>query len=217
MIKAVLFDLDGTVADTNTLILTSFRHTFLTHAIKDVSDIQIYSFFGEPLKNSMLRFAPELADDLMVTYRRFNEDHHDAMIRPFPGVKETLEKLKAMGLRLGIVTSKQEKTARQSLMVLGLCDYFEIVVSPEYTKRHKPHPDPVLYAIEKLGVSPEEAMMVGDSPFDLLAGRGAGCLTCGVRYTKIELSELVKTKPDYLIDEFQELADILAQLKEDAS
>jgi|LSQX01.1.fsa_nt_gb pyrophosphatase PpaX len=212
MLKAMLFDLDGTIADTNTLIFESFRFTLKTHGIDGISDEKIYSFFGEPLFDSMQKFAPGQASELMKTYRSFNERVHDEMIRPFPGVREALAELRDMGLNLGIVTSKRGEVALRSLKVLDLTDYFRVVVTPEHTSSHKPHPAPVRHGVELLGIRPEEAMMIGDSPYDLLSGRAAGTLTCGVDYSRINLNILYQTNPDYMISHVHELVSIVGEL-----
>ncbi len=212
MIKAVLFDLDGTVADTNHLIFQSFRYTLDQHGIQGITDEEIYSHYGEPLLRTMLRYAPEEADELVKTYHAYNLKTHDELIRPFPGVAAMLRELTEMGLKLGIVTSKRHKVASRSLQVLGISHWFQAVVTPEDTVKHKPEPEPVLKGAELLGVAPQEAMMVGDSPYDLLSGRSAGTLTCGVEYTKLPLDVLLGTRPDFMIREAGELVAILEGL-----
>ena len=216
MLKAILFDLDGTIADTNTLIFESFRHTFLAHDIHRVTDEEIYSFFGEPLLTSMRRYAPDQAEELVETYRTYNAGIHDEMIRHFPGVRETLETLSVMGLELGIVTSKKGDVARRSLKALNLTDFFKVIVTPESTVQHKPDPAPVLFAMDTLGCRPDECMMVGDSPYDLLSGKRAGALTCGVEYTKLDINVLKATDPDYMIAEVGQLIGIIRQLNGEA-
>ncbi|KAF5074891.1 Pyrophosphatase PpaX [anaerobic digester metagenome] len=215
MIKAVLFDLDGTIADTNSLIFESFRHTFRTHSIQGVSDQEIYSFFGEPLIQSMRRYAPDQAEELVETYRQYNQMVHDDMIRHFPGVREMLTELQDMGLALAIVTSKRSEAALRSLNALELKRHFEVVVTPEATLLHKPNPEPVLHGVKLLGVEPRQAIMVGDSPYDLLAGRSAGTWTCGVEYTRLNLEILRQAKPDFMIAAAQDLIPIINQLNQE--
>lgn len=212
MIKAVLFDLDGTVADTNHLIYDSFRYTLDHHGIPDITDDEIYSHYGEPLLRTMIHYAPDVADDLVSTYHSYNLERHDELIRPFPGVDGMLKDLVTMGLKLAIVTSKRHLVASRSLEVLGLSSLFDVVVTPEDTSKHKPEPDPVLHGAKLLNVLPSETMMVGDSPYDLLSGRQAGALTCGVEYTKLPLEMLLETKPDYMIREAHELTEIIRTL-----
>lgn len=213
MIKGILLDLDGTVADTNELIFESFRHTFISHGIENITDEEIYSFFGEPLFRTMERYAPvEEAPNLVNTYREFNESKHDSMIKEFPYVLETLKNIKDMGLKLAIVTSKRKEMAMRSLSRLHLNHFFDLIVSPENTLKHKPDKEPVEYALKELGLLSKEAIMVGDSPYDLLAGKNAGTLTCGVRYTKLNIMHLERTNPNYMIDSFEKLLDIIKEL-----
>lgn len=210
MIKVCLFDLDGTVADTNSLIFESFRHTFKEHGIEDVRDDEIYSFFGEPLFKTMERFASvEDAPNLVQTYRDYNETKHDEMIAPFELVEETLAKLAEKGIKLGIVTSKRKEMAERSLKMLHLTPFFEVIVTPEDTLNHKPNKDPVEFALKKFQVEPKEAIMIGDSPFDLLSGKEAGTYTCGVEYTRLAVELLKEVNPDYLITSFGEIPTVI--------
>ncbi|HSP48350.1 MAG TPA: pyrophosphatase PpaX [Clostridiaceae bacterium] len=209
MVKAVFFDLDGTVIDTNTLILESFRHTFRTRLHLDVPEETIYSFFGEPLHHSMSRFDGDV-DDLLSTYRTFNLEHHDAMVRPFEGTEETLKELKGMGLLLGIITSKRRMLAERGLEFFRLRDYFDVVITPEDTQEHKPTAAPLLKACEVLGIEdPRETVMVGDSSFDLLCGKNAKAKTVGVSYSKISLDILEAAGPDFMVDSLREIPGLI--------
>lgn len=212
MIKAILFDLDGTLADTNNLIFQSFRHTLAHYDILDVSDEDIYALFGEPLEYSMARFKPEEVDNMVTVYRNYNESRHDELIRPFANVQETLAELKERGLALAIVTSKRQAVAMRSLDALDLTPYFDVIVTPELTQKHKPDPAPVNYALNALGVSPNEAVMVGDSPFDIASGKGAGCQTVAVTYSKITPRLLAEAQPTLMIDS---ISDLLNYVKEE--
>ncbi|PKK39586.1 hypothetical protein ABB02_01146 [Clostridiaceae bacterium JG1575] len=210
MIRALLFDLDGTVADTNGLILASFRHTFSAHGVEGVADEAITALFGEPLDRSMTRFKPAESAAMVATYRVHNKAHHDDLIRPFPGVQEALTALKEKGYLLGIVTSKRQEMASRSLACLGLAPFFDVVVTPENTKEHKPHPAPVLYAMARLGVSPEETLMIGDSPYDLLSGRAAGCQTVAVSWSSLPRTVLEDAKPTFFLEDINDLMPLLA-------
>lgn len=209
MIKAVFFDLDGTVIDTNALILESFRHTFRTKLHLDIPDETIYSFFGEPLHTTLSRYEGNV-EELLTTYRTFNHAHHDTMVRPFEGTEETLKELKAMGLLLGIITSKRRMLAERGLEFFRIRQYFDVVITPEDTEEHKPTAAPLLKACEVLGVTdPRETIMVGDSTFDLLCGKNAEAKTVGVSYSKISLEILKAVGPDVMVDSLSEIPGLI--------
>lgn len=216
MIEAVLFDLDGTVADTNALIYASFQALFTEKMGINVADETIYNFFGEPLEKTLRRYAED-PTELLDFYRTHNLKHHDTMVASFEGVEEALRQLKSKGLPLGIVTSKREEMARRSLSCLGLTKFFDVVVTPEYTKVHKPAPDPLFKACELLGgIDPTNTIMVGDAVYDILCGQGAGAYTAGVSYSKVSLDRLRAAKPTYMLDDLRELSSIVDTLNAQA-
>ena len=211
MIKAVLFDLDGTLLDTNELIYKSFDYTFKEGLGLMLSKDEITSYFGQPLPYTFEMFTKdeEKIENLIHMYREYNEKLHDNMCFPFKGVLELLEGLKNKNIKLAIVTSKREVLARRGMEIADIIKYMDVIVTPEYTKKHKPSSEPALYACEKLGVDPKDALMVGDSHFDLLCGKEAGCKTCGVKYTALNLKRLEEVKPDYLVDSPEEILNLV--------
>lgn len=212
MIEAVLFDLDGTVANTNELIYESFRRLFYDKMKLEVEDAEIYGLFGEPLENSLLKYTEDTRD-LVSYFRSFNESNHDEMIRPFEGVEEALKMLKDLGLKLGIVTSKREGMARRSLEVLGLTEYFDVIITPESTTLHKPQPEPLYKACELLGgIDPKNTLMVGDSSYDILCGNRAGATSVAVSYTLIQPETIKEADPHYTVDDLRELVGIIKEL-----
>lgn len=209
MIKAVLFDLDGTIIDTNELIEISFKHAFKVHLNEDRTSEEVTKFFGQPLKDSFMPYGEELAEKMIKTYRDFNEAIHDERCKEFEGVKETLEFLKEKGIKTAIVTSKRRILAERGMNLFDLRKYFDVIVTPEDTTEHKPKPGPVLKACELLSVDPKNAMMVGDSHFDLMSGKNAGAKTCGVRYTALPIKLLEDCNPDYFINSIDEIKEIV--------
>lgn len=213
MIKAVLFDLDGTLLDTNELILTSFREAFKNVLNIEPPDDEISRLFGKPLVQSLIPYTEDKIDELVTTYRALNEVKHDTMCYAFPEVKDMLLKLKAMGIKLGIVTSKRKIMADRGLKIAGIFDLLDVIMTPEATVKHKPDPQPAIEACRLLGVNPNEAIMVGDATFDIMCGRDAGCKTIGVKYTVVPLEELINSNPDYLIDSPMEIVEIVKSLE----
>ena len=210
MIDTVLFDLDGTICDTNELILQSFKITLAEVLSLDEEKDTIYSYFGEPLDKSFSRYSNDIdeIENLVFYYRSFNEKNHDNMIKIFPGVKETLIALKKKNVKLGIVTSKRRKMAIKSLSRFNLEKYFTAIITPESTKLHKPNKAPVLEAMKVLNSKAHTTLMVGDSRYDIISGNSAGAMTCGVSYSVLK-DDLISSKPDYMIDEIYEVLDIV--------
>lgn len=217
MIKAVLFDLDGTLLDTNELISESFDYALKTILKLELPKEEITKLFGKPLYSSLEPYAKEKVEEVIDTYRSYNEERHDNMCEPFNGVKELLEALKVRGIKLGIVTSKRKSLAERGLLISGLLKYFDVFITPESTEKHKPDGEPALKACEILEVSPNEALMVGDSHFDILCGKNAGTKTCGVRYTVLPIKELEDRNPDYFIDEALDILKIVDSENEEVA
>lgn len=210
MIEAVLFDLDGTLINTNNLILSSFKHTFKTYFNNtEIQDEEIVKLFGEPLLKSMEKYDKENVDKLIDIFHEYNERVHDELTESFEGVEDTLKKLKENGIKLAIVTSKRRSMVERGLNLFKLKDYFEVIVTPEDTELHKPFGEPALKACELLRVSPLQSLMVGDSHNDILCGKNAGNKTCLVKYTVLPLDELLKYSPDFIIDSMKDILTII--------
>lgn len=209
MIKAILFDLDGTLLDTNKLIVSSFKHTYKTHLNLEVEDSEIIKYFGEPLGKTLSRYSKDKLEEMLKTYTKFNFENHDKMTVIMEGVENTLKTLVDKDIKLGVVTSKREVMARKGLNLFNIEKYFSTVVTPEMTSKHKPDPDPIFKACDILNINPGESIMVGDSSFDILCGKNAGSKTCLVNYTLLEKDEIIKFKPDFRIDKIQGILSLI--------
>jgi pyrophosphatase PpaX len=206
---AVLFDLDGTLIDTTDLILASCRHTFTRHLKAGCPPREaLIATFGRSLPESLLETAiAEGAEDprafaaeMLATYRAHNDEHHDTLIRPFDGVEPMLASLRESGVRLGVVTSKRERSARMGMARYGLGDFFEVGVFHDDTLRHKPDPAPLLAGARRLGVAPGHAMYVGDSVHDVAAGRAAGMRTIAAAWGPFPRADLDAAGPDHVAE-----------------
>ena len=213
-IQSVLFDLDGTLIDTHDLILASFRHATREVLGRDIPDEVLMRKVGQPLVVQMWDFTDDDAthEQLMRTYRAFNEARNDEVVRPFPGVEDTLRVLREAGYSMGVVTSKRHELAWHTLEVLGLSDYFEFLVGADDCPAHKPDPEPVEMGCDKMGLRPDECLYVGDSPFDMAAGNDAGCVTVAATWGMFPESELAAQRPDFTIASIGELPALLARL-----
>lgn len=154
-------------------------------------------------------FDSKNAQELFNTYREYNEKIHDDMVEKIDGAEETVRKLKAMGVKVGVVSSKRRPMVDRGLRVTGLEGLMDVIITPEDTKKHKPEGEPVLKACELLDVDAENSLMVGDSHFDILCGKNAGAKTCAVKYTALPFDSLLKYKPDCVIENMIDLIDIV--------
>lgn len=191
--RIALFDLDGTLLDTNELIVASFQHTFSSLLSLDVPREEIVANFGHPLSTTFKPYARDEAhlDELVAHYRAFNEARHDDLVRRVPGALECVQALHDAGVKLAVVTSKRDYTARMGLRLAGLEPFFSVLVSCDTPglAAHKPAPDPALLALSLLGeagAGPSDCVMVGDSAMDVGCGRAAGVRTVAVGWTALE-------------------------------
>ncbi len=211
LIKAILFDLDGTLINTNRLIIETFQHVFRTHLSIEVPNEELSKYFGEPLAYTMERYHPENPEFLVKAYQEHNIKIHDQLAEIFEGVEDGIKGLKNYGLKVGIVTSKIRSVANRGLKLFDLYGLMDVIITPEDTEKHKPDREPILKACELLGVDPKEAMMVGDSHNDILSGKNAGCETCLVKYTGVPIEQVIKYNPDYLIDSIVDIINIVKE------
>lgn len=208
--SVVLFDLDGTLINTNDLIVATFQHVLREKLGLEVPPAAIHQYFGEPLPVTLGRYAPDRAEELTEFYRVWNKANHDILIRNFEGIREMLQALKDAGVKLGIVTSKMRVGAFRGLRACGLEGFFDTVVGLDDTERHKPDPAPALLALERLGERPgDHVLFVGDSHFDILCGRGAGVQTAAVGWTMLVREQLAKAQPHHWVEDPTELAALV--------
>ncbi len=213
-INTILFDFDGTVMDTNNVIIMSWQHTFRTLENREEKLENLTKTFGEPLERTLANFFPDVpVEESIEIYRSFHRDNFGELITLFPGMKELLAEVKQRGYKTALVTSRLGETTMQGLEKYEIKKYFDVVVTADDTTKHKPDPQPVNIALEKLGSAPEEAVMLGDTLFDILCARNAGVKSILVSWS---LALAGKTKedlgddaPDYIIKKPEELFGIL--------
>ena len=188
----VLFDLDGTLIDSGEMILASFRHATRSVLAREIPDEELTAAVGgSTIYEQMAQFDPNRVEELVAVYREHNTPLHDEL-EAFTGVHDLLSALRAQGRTLGVVTAKRRRTVDLAFRVLDLGRYFETVVAAEDTERHKPDPEPVLEALARLGAASGDAAFVGDSPFDVGAGKAAGVFAVGVSWGRIHPEDALR-------------------------
>lgn len=213
MTRLVILDFDGTLADTQPLIISSLQRTLSELHLPLRTDDECRSIIGLPLRECFTTLLP--IDDAMgercaEVYRRvFDEDNHPGVVTLFPHVLETLTELHNRGLQLAICSSRGRPTLDGFVRTFHLEDYVSMIVSANDVQRHKPHPEPVLLILQQLGIPAEETLVVGDASYDILMGNAAGCRTCGVTYGNQSAADLNAAGADYLINDFASLASLI--------
>jgi len=205
-----LFDLDGTLIDSEELIMSSFRHTMRTHLGTVPPDAEWRAGFGTPLRPQLARYArdPDEVAAMTSTYRQHNWAHHDRLVTPFAGVREVVAELVERGVSLAIVTSKNRAAAEHGLRHCGLDQFFQVLVSSDDVTEHKPQPAPVIEAVARLDTSVEETVFIGDAPVDCLAGRAAGVTTAVALWGPFSRAALEPHGPDHWLAEPSEILQL---------
>ena len=209
-LPVVLFDLDGTLIDSGAMILASFRHATRTVLAREIPDEQLLASVGGAHLYEQMRAIDETrVEELVRTYREHNEPLH-AELQPCPGINGVLERLKDEGRTLGIVTAKHRKTVGLAFAVLPIERFFDVVVTCEDTIRQKPHPDPLLLALERLGTRPDRTAYVGDAPFDVAAAKAADVFAVAATWGGIHSRARVdEEEPDAIVETPEELLGVL--------
>lgn len=205
---AILFDLDGTLADTIELILRCYRHTMRVHLGVHRPDEEWLATLGRPLRDQLRAFArcEEEAAAMLETYSRYQRRIHDGMVRPYGGVPEVVARLAERGTPMAVVTSKRREMAVRTLARCGLDGRFSVLISADDVANGKPDPAAVTAALAALGgPDPRTVLFVGDSPYDMVAGRRAGVVTAAALWGAFPRDALVAAGPDYVLERIHDL------------
>jgi HAD superfamily hydrolase (TIGR01549 family) len=210
MIDTVLFDLDGTLIDSNHLIITTFKHVFETELPHiPMKDEDYVPFIGPTLVQGFGKYVQDeqQIQHLIQVYREKNLEIHDQYVRAFDGALDLLIHLKSRGIQTGIVSSKMHFLVERGLKVTGLLPYIDVIIGSDDVINHKPHPEPIQKALS-LFDDIDEAIYVGDHPNDILSGKAAGIKTIGMNYSW-HLDGLKAAKADYYLDSLIQIKEVI--------
>lgn len=205
----VLFDLDGTLIDSIDLIVKSAQFAFAKCELACPTEKEWLMGVGRPLPVMFGHFAPGHEERLIAAYREFQLANHDVLVRVYDGVPEMLAELRSRGHPMAIVTSKTVVLAQRGLAHTGIDHYFETVVGMDACKRHKPDPEPVQIALDRLSSGPEGAWFVGDSVHDMESGNAAGVATVGALWGPFNADDLAPSKPQYVAGVPKDVVDLV--------
>lgn len=211
MIKAVIFDLDGTLIQSEQIIMDGYAYAMQMHLPNiEITRDDITNFLGQTLENSFKQYTKDtdIIFELTKTYRTYTSEKSNEELITYPNAHNIVKYLKDKNIKLGIVTSKGLEVATENLKTVGLDGMFDCLIGYESVENHKPSPDGLLKALEILNVKPEEAIYIGDHENDIKAAKKAQMLSCGVTYSH-RLEELLFESPTYVVDDLINLEDII--------
>jgi len=202
-----VFDLDGTVADTVALIIASYDHALNKVVGHRPDPQQVRTWIGKTLAVTFAEGWPDRADELAAVYRQWNRANAHRLITPYPEMDELVADLAAAGIRAGVATSKGREAAEETLQIVGVD--LPVTVAMEDTDVHKPNPQPLLLAAERLGAAGSSTVYVGDAVVDVLAARAAGMDSIAVTWGAGDADALAQAKPTAMASSVAELRALL--------
>lgn len=206
--KAILFDLDGTLLNTNELIIATFLHVLEEKFPGKYKRESVIPFLGPTLAESFNTIDPTLTESLIKAYRAWNIQMHDQMVVPFDGVVDALHQLQEQGYKLAVVSTKRRDMIDRGLKLMKCEHLFDTIVGFEDVEKTKPDPEPINLALKRLDVKKEDALMVGDNMHDIVGGQNAGVDTAAVAWSIKGEAFLATFFPTYMIHHISELFTI---------
>ncbi|HVA57910.1 MAG TPA: HAD-IA family hydrolase [Gemmatimonadaceae bacterium] len=211
----LLFDLDGTLIDSIELIQRSKSYAFEARGLTAPPDREWLNWIGTPLRSMFQRYTDDETEveRFIAAYREFQLAHHDRLVHAYEGADASLAELRERGHAIGIVTSKSVELSERGLTHVGLRRYVDTIVGFDSTERHKPDPEPVRVALERLGGRADRALFVGDSLHDMHAGNAAGIGTVAALWGPFSRQELAPSAPRFFADRLADLPALVAGLE----
>ncbi|MET1013950.1 MAG: pyrophosphatase PpaX [Paenisporosarcina sp.] len=208
-ITTLLFDFDGTLLDTNDLIIQTFLSVLGKRYPGRFTKEDCLHFIGPSLKQTFDSIDTTLTNELIQEYRALNIEMHDDLVVAYDGVTETLRLLKSRGIKMAIVSTKMKDNIHRGLKWMGIEDVFDVVIGLDDVVNPKPDPEPILLALSKLNASKDEALMIGDNFHDIEGGQNAGVRTAGVAWTAKGEEYLASFNPTYMLQHISELLEMV--------
>lgn len=206
--KTYLFDADGTLLDTTELIYQSFLNSTRLFGNYEIERTEVYKHIGIPLRTQLEMYLGKKSDEeyekIYKIHSSYQKQIYEKTLKAFDGVIPCLKELQSRGVQLAIVSSRTRDSLDRYLKHVNIFDFFTVISTPEVTENHKPHPEPVLWALDKLKARKESTLFVGDAVFDIQSGNSAGVDTAFVTWGHNTVDH-VAGDPTYVISHFDEL------------
>lgn len=210
-INALLFDLDGTLIDSASDITRCLNVVLKSFGFSERRQEEVKRFIGDGVL-SLLGKATGSSDSQLIEkmaekLKNYYAEHFIEETVLYPQVGETLNHFR--GKKMAVISNKPSALVAKTIEHFSLNKFFQVVFGAESTLNRKPHPEPILKVLEILAVCPPEALVIGDGTTDILSGKSAGTLTCAVTYGYRPKEELLALGPDFVINSFEELKEII--------
>ncbi|PIR12963.1 hypothetical protein COV49_03730 [Candidatus Falkowbacteria bacterium CG11_big_fil_rev_8_21_14_0_20_39_10] len=207
MIKTVLFDVDGTLLDTSEYIYQSFEYSLKKH-YKPLKRDRIGTIMGKPLEECyQILTTKDAVSDLAQSHNDFQKKN-SYLSFPFPHTLKVLRTLKDKNYHSAAVTSRRKNTVIETLKLAKILPLLDYIVTVDDVVKPKPHPESIRKALDFFGAEPKQAIMIGDSPADVHAGKNAGTQTIGVTYG-FHGNKITEFNPDFVIDDIAEVLNLV--------
>ncbi len=201
----IIFDVDGTLTSTNELIFASFNHIAKKYLNKTFTDEEIIALFGPPEDHILREMTGENFESAHKDYYDFYHANHNEMADIYPGIKDLIQKIKQENLPLGIFTGKGRKAAIITLEVLDIFKYFDLIVTGDDVKEHKPAPEGIKMFLEKFKLNPEKVLLIGDAPADIIAAHAAGIKIASVVWDSYAKEKVIELNGDFIFETVENL------------
>lgn len=209
--KLILFDLDGTLIQSTGIIVETFKMTFAKFFPDEkLSDERVTSFLGQTLWETFAEFTKDeaIVEQMYTYYRETSERMLEQELKAYPNARETISFLKNQGCKVVVVTSKLNKVAAHHLTLTNLIELIDGLIGYDDVDKHKPHPEPLLKALDLFDIDKQDAIYIGDHENDIKAAKKAGMSSCAVTYS-FRLQHMLNEFPDFVIDDLSHLKDIV--------
>jgi pyrophosphatase PpaX len=205
-LRCIIFDMDGTLTQTNQLIYESFNHIAEHFIKKRFSPKEIIAFFGPPEEDAIeAMIGPGHLDEAMPEYYQLYAEHHNELASLYPGIEDLLKFVKSKGVLIGLFTGKGRTTTEITLSKFGIASYFDVTITGDDVDHFKPSGDGIRKIMNKYSLKPDEVLMVGDAVADITAARECGVQIAAVVWDSYSKEKVMQTKTDFLYHSVDEL------------
>jgi len=216
-LRLIVWDFDGTLADSRPLIVAGMEHALRGLGLQDLPGIREAWLrqVGLPVEEGLKRIFEGLdvaPAEVLKVYRSFDWSANEHLLQPFPGMSELVRELHGRGVKMAIASSKRTVPLERQVKALGWADCFDPLVTPDDVRMGKPHPESLEICLRAHGLEPMEALMIGDTPFDLEMAQRAGVPSVAVGYGFYDREALLECKPQAYAPDVPTLREILLSM-----